>query len=77
MRGLAVCWRMDWQQGVALLIVALTAGLFIRAERKRRGARRVCGSQCACATVQGVGPKVSVTYRARKGERRQIITRWS
>jgi hypothetical protein len=66
---------MDWQQIVALTIVMLTAGLFVRARLKRRSTRTVCGSQCGCSGPPPAGPKASVTYRARKGERPQIITR--
>lgn len=74
----ALCWRMDWQQGIALLIVLVTASLFVRGWWKRRSDQSVCGSQCGCAgSGTATPPKVSVVYRARKGERPQIITRMS
>ncbi|MCU0771988.1 MAG: hypothetical protein MUE94_09525 [Verrucomicrobia bacterium] len=68
---------MDWQQGIALLMVGLTAALFLRAWRRRAGARFGCGSQCGCDRAQTSPPRGSVIYRARKGERPQIITRLS
>jgi len=70
-----VCFGMDWQQGVAMLVVLTTAGLFVRCWRRPRSAVSVCPSQCGCAGAET--PKVRVTYRARKGERPQIITRMS
>jgi hypothetical protein len=74
--GLSVCWRMDWQQFVALLIVGLSAGLLVWGRWRRRSGRQVCGSTCGCAAAHQPGPNVSVIYRARKGARPQIITRW-
>ena len=72
-----LCWAMDWQQVVTLLIVVLTAGLFILARFRRRRSKTGCGSACGCAGAASETPKISVTYKARKGERPQIITRMS
>jgi hypothetical protein len=65
---------MDWQQPTALLIVALTAGAFAwnRVRRKRRPGLP-CGCGCPAASSQ---PQTgSITLRARKGERPQVIVR--
>jgi hypothetical protein len=67
----------DWQQGVTLLIVLVTVGFFVRGWWRRSSAQSVCGSACACSGVVSGASKVSVTYRARKGEKPQIITRMS
>lgn len=71
---LRLCSRMEWQQAVSLAIVALTAVLFLREGllRRKRSVRLCSGCGCSGTAPQG---RVSVTYRARKGERPQVITR--
>jgi len=66
---------MDWQQTTALLIVAATAGAFLWQwlRPKRLGSKK--GSVCGCSTTSHSGPKPSVIYHARKGERPQIIVK--
>lgn len=71
----ALCSSVDWQEVIAILIVLTTAGLFIRTRWKRRAVQSHCGSHCGCVGASSTAPKVSVTYRARKGERPQIISR--
>lgn len=68
---------MDWQQVVVFLIVLATVGLFFRNGRQKRQARSACGLGCGCSGTSKSAPNVSVTYRARKGERPQVITRFS
>jgi len=63
---------MDWQQAIALSIVALTAALFVASRfRKKKGA----GCGCGCASAAGVAEKSSILLRAKKGERRQVIVK--
>jgi len=63
---------MDWQQAIALGIVALTAALFVASRfRKKKGA----GCGCGCASAAGVAEKSSILLRAKKGERRQVIVK--
>ena len=61
---------MDWQQIVALTVVLATAGLM--AGRLLRG--RGSAGACHCG-VDSDRPRASVTYRARKGERPEIIVK--
>ena len=63
---------MDWQQAAALGIVAVTAALFLASQfRKPKGA----GCGCGCASATGTPEKSSITLRAKKGERRQVIVK--
>jgi len=65
---------MDWQETVALLLVAGTAALFVWGIRKRRSSfsqRTGCG--CSAGSSQGA----SVVLRARKGERPQVLVKFS
>jgi len=66
---------MDWQQAVALFIVAATAGLFLRARFARRKFSLERDTHCGCVSGDGAAAKGSIVFRARKGERRQIIVR--
>jgi hypothetical protein len=62
---------MDWQQLVALAIVAIAAGLLLwRWLRPRKRFSGRVGSGC-CAPA--ASPRGSIVFHARKGERRQII----
>jgi len=65
---------MDWQQIVALIIVAVTGALFVRARLRRRKAKFPCDSGCGCSS-SSPAPGPSVTYHARKGERPEIIVK--
>src|SRR5215471_21229648 len=64
---------MDWQQSAALAIVAVTGGLFVRA-RWRRRTKLSCASHCGCPAAANP-PRASVVYRARKGERPEIVVK--
>lgn len=48
---------MDWQQLASFSIVAATAALLIRHERRRRqrANARPCGSDCGCSSSPSVG----------------------
>jgi len=66
---------MDWQQGAALLIVGGTAGVFAwRALRPKRIAFNK-GGHCGCASPGGesIGPKQSIRFEQRKGERPRVV----
>jgi len=67
--------NMDWQQAVSLLIVATTAGLFIWARFRRRKFSLERDTHCGCASAGGPASKSSIVFRARKGERPQIIVK--
>lgn len=61
---------MEWQEQVALLVVALTAAAFgWRALRRRRAPGLPCGTSCGCSPAS---PPPATTYAARKGERPRL-----
>jgi len=64
---------MDWQQAVALTIVATTAGLFVWARFKPRKFSFERDTHCGCAGQPA--PTGSIVFRARKGERPQIVVK--
>jgi hypothetical protein len=66
---------MDWQQMAALAVVALTAGLFLRAKLRRRKFSFEHDTHCGCATTDAAGSKTSIVFSARKGERAKIIVK--
>jgi hypothetical protein len=70
----AIFRAVDWQQTTALVIVALTAALFVRARLRKRRSGLPCDSHCGCAGSTEP-PKESVIYHARKGERPEIIVK--
>jgi hypothetical protein len=65
---------MDWQQLASLAIVFTAAALLLRSKFQRPKLRLARNTPCGCAGSQSV-PQHSVIYRARKGERPQIIVR--
>jgi len=67
---------MDWQQWASLSIVAaaaiLLAGSMFRS-RKKPGR----GGSCVCPGAGSDFPRQnSIVYRARKGERPEIVVKW-
>lgn len=72
-------WGMDWQQPVALLLVATTVWLWLRALLRRRGAvapgKRSKGWGCGCPAASGSPGGERMIYRARKGERPELVVR--
>lgn len=65
---------MDWQQIVALAIVGIAAFLLVRSQLRPRGHCLSKAGPCGCSAT-GPAPKGSITYRARKGERPQVIVK--
>jgi len=67
---------MDWQELTALLIVAGAAGGFVWAKwRRRRRFSFERDTHCGCASSAESAPLSSIVYRARKGERPQVIVK--
>jgi len=66
---------MDWQQKVSLLIVAATVVVFLGARFGRRKFKFERDTHCGCALPGQSGPAGSIVFRARKGERPQIIVK--
>ena len=66
---------MDWQQISALVIVAATAGIFAWRRFRRRKSPFGCGDHCGCGGENRPAEKSSIVFRARKGERPQVIVK--
>lgn len=66
--------RMDWQQVLALLIVAVTAGVFARSKFRRKKFSFERDMPCGCSSSKSlVGPTQSIQFRAKKGERPTVV----
>jgi hypothetical protein len=65
---------MDWQQLVALVIVGCAAVLLAWSRFRPRKFRFERDTPCGCAG-SGKPPQYNVVFRARKGERPQVIVR--
>jgi len=66
---------MDWQTMAALSVVAVTAGLFLRAKFRPRKFSFERDTHCGCSTANSVGAKTSIVFSARKGARAKIIVK--
>jgi hypothetical protein len=64
---------MNWQQIAALSLVAVTAGLFIRAKTRRRPFSFARDTHCGCGSL-GAG-NGSIVFSARKGQRPTIFVK--
>jgi hypothetical protein len=60
---------MDWQENVALGIVALTVAVFVWARLRAHPNKSGCPSQCHCAPPRLAQPPPTIIYHSRKGER--------
>jgi hypothetical protein len=73
--------NMDWQQLVALAIVAITAGLFIVVRLLAVGVfgRRKFSferhTHCGCAATGSSAQQGSIVFRARKGHRPEVLVK--
>jgi hypothetical protein len=65
---------MDWQQLTALLIVGVTALCFLW-NRWRPKKANLKDTHCGCSSAPQLGPKQSIQFKARKGERPQVIVK--
>ena len=66
---------MDWQQLLALLIVACTAGTFVWSKFRKKKFSFEKQTHCGCGTGAPIGPAQSIQFKARKGERPQVIVK--
>jgi hypothetical protein len=65
---------MDWQQAVALSIVAVTAGLFAWVKCRSRKLQWNRATHCGCAaTSDSNAAHSAIIFRARKGHVPQVI----
>lgn len=65
---------MDWQQLVALVIVAAAAGLLARSRFKRRKFSFERDTHCGCS-AGSTGERSSIVFHARKGERPEVLVK--
>lgn len=69
---------MDWQQLLALLIVACTAAIFLWSKFRKKKFSFEKETHCGCSTsapLGQIGPAQTIQFRARKGERPQVIVK--
>jgi hypothetical protein len=66
---------MDWQQLVALVIVAAAAGLLAWSKFRTRKFSFGRNGHCGCAGVSQSASNSSIVFRARKGERPQVVVK--
>jgi hypothetical protein len=66
---------MDWQQVASLAMVAVAAGLFLRARWRRRKFSFVRDTHCGCAARGQGEEKSSIVFHARKGERPVVVVK--
>lgn len=66
---------MDWQEATALLIVFATVAAFVWARFRRRRFEFTRDTHCGCAPPAGSDAPGSIVYRARKGERPEVIVK--
>jgi hypothetical protein len=66
---------MDWQQLLSLGIVAATVVLLVGSRFRRGKFSFQRGTQCGCSAVSHGGKPGSVIYRARKGQRPEVLVK--
>jgi len=66
---------MDWQRLAALSVVVVTAGLFLRANLRRRRFSFERDTACGCSSAKAAGARTSIIFSARKGGRAKIIVK--
>jgi hypothetical protein len=67
---------MDWQQVLALLIVALTVIAFAWSKLRRKKFSFAKDTACGCSSkLPVIGPAQSIQFKARKGERRTVVVK--
>ena len=66
---------MDWQQSVALLIVATAVALLVWSRVRRRKFQFGRDTHCGCSSPANVEPQSSIIFHARKGEPTRITVK--
>jgi hypothetical protein len=64
---------MDWQQLVSLTIVSASAVLLLRAKFRPRKFSFQRDSHCGGCSHANTAPQHTIIFRARKGERPQVV----
>jgi hypothetical protein len=66
---------MDWQQLVALAIVATAAGLLAKSRFQRRKFSFERDTHCGCAVASSPARQNSIVFHARKGHRPEVFVK--
>jgi hypothetical protein len=66
---------MDWQQLVSLLIVIFAAVLLLGRKFRRHSFSFQRDTHCGCAAVPSTAPQSSIVFRARKGQRPEVLVK--
>jgi hypothetical protein len=67
---------MDWQQPLALLIVATAAALLVWSRMRRRKFQFGRDTHCGCSSPAGAGSnKSTIVFHARKGEKPSVFVK--
>jgi hypothetical protein len=66
---------MDWQEVIALGIVTATALVFAGRRLRRRKFSLQRDTHCGCSANAVTSPPPSIIFRARKGERPQVVVK--
>jgi hypothetical protein len=66
---------MDWQQFVALLIVATAAGLLVWGRVRRRKFQFGRDTHCGCSSLGHAASQSSIIFHARKGETPRVLVK--
>jgi len=66
---------MGWQQFVSLMIVAAAAGLLALGRLRRRRFRFERETHCGCSAPHRFSEPGSIVFRARKGERPEVLVK--
>ena len=66
---------MDWQQLVALLIVATAAALLVWGRLRRRKFKFGRDTHCGCTSTTNARSQPSIVFHARKGEKPRVLVK--
>jgi hypothetical protein len=64
---------MEWQQMVSLIIVATAACGLLWSKFHRRKFSFARDTHCGCAAMSRTAPQHSIVYRARRGQRPEVL----
>lgn len=66
---------MDWQQLIALLIVAVAAALLAWGRVRKRRFRFGRDTHCGCSAPSASATQSSIVFHARKGEQPRVLVK--
>jgi hypothetical protein len=66
---------MDWQQTVSLVIVVSAAVMLVGSNFRRRRFSFERDTHCGCAGVPESSPQSSIVFRARRGQRPEVLVK--